>query len=763
MSTLILCPLDCNRSYQKAALIFQEMYQKVTSLQIPIAETDDQTSDLFVIGSDSINNFVLNEMLQGHIPSFGIRYGTDDYSILSYTQGRRIVILAGGRLRSTLYAIYDFFERFADCHYFWDGDIIPHKDNILLPNFHITESPRFAYRGLRYFAHRGLKRFQAEHWSFEDWKAELDWLTKKRLNFFMLRIGMDDLWQRAFPDTVTYPKGYQNIENMTGYDDRSDFWTLKYRGELREKILGYARELDLIHPTDCGTMTHWYSRTPEEFLSKIKPSFLPYCGHRYTQNDTGKVFDFREAKNLRNYMQLTQTMVNEYEKQTGFFHTIGLGERTVFPDSKKNHTLKLIAYRKIAESLRTLYPDAKLFVASWDFACLWTGDEVKALISELDPENTIILDYTSEMNDPEQSFLHWGVVNHFPWVFGLFHAYESESELRGPYERTNARLEIASEDPYCKGMILWPELSHSDPIVLEYLSENAWSPLQKTTEEMVTAFCQKRYGNLWSFADACWQKFLPFMMQGDWGGFSVREDADPLGTEYYSSHMSHGDLWVKPFRIISLKDDVRFKKQTALKINKAKVELSHLIELANAMATFPEALQNPFFKRDSIDMVRTILGRFLNFLMESAVYDTDAATVEAKKSLYLTIIDLLKEVLSLSKDFSLLDSLYSLQAVAPTNPTFEKTLKQNIGCDYCRQYCFELTEALFKKEALLIFDWILDGKREDAIPIINEAKQNNFELFLETPLVQYQPHIQKDAAEIIRQVAIVLESLRNML
>lgn len=110
----------------------------------------------------------------------------------------------------------------------------------------IQESPRFEYRGLRYFAHRGLKRFQAEHWSFEDWKQEIDWMVKKRLNFFMLRIGMDDIWQRAFPEVVKEPEEYQKLtgEATDGYSDRSDFWTLKYRSELREKVLQYAKDMN---------------------------------------------------------------------------------------------------------------------------------------------------------------------------------------------------------------------------------------------------------------------------------------------------------------------------------------------------------------------------------------------------------------------------------------------------------------------------------------------------------------------------------------
>ena len=185
MSLIIIKPTNCVKAYEKAALIFQELYKKVTDIDLKLTNTDDGTSDLIVIGSDAVNKWVLNQMFEGNIPArLGLQYGTDSYCIKTFNiNGRKVLLLAGGRGRSTIYAVYDYFERFADCHYFWDGDVIPHRQELPLENIDINETPRFQYRGLRYFAHRGLKRYQAEHWSLDDWKQELDWITKKRLNF----------------------------------------------------------------------------------------------------------------------------------------------------------------------------------------------------------------------------------------------------------------------------------------------------------------------------------------------------------------------------------------------------------------------------------------------------------------------------------------------------------------------------------------------------------------------------------------------------
>ena len=127
MAIIILKP-RMNEAYDEAALCFKNMYQKVTKKTIEIADFDDEKSDIVVIGSDAVNDFVMNEVADFNIDSLKIRYGTDDYCIKGYKKdGRNILILAGGRLRSTLYAVYSYFEKYLNCHYFWDGDVIPHR------------------------------------------------------------------------------------------------------------------------------------------------------------------------------------------------------------------------------------------------------------------------------------------------------------------------------------------------------------------------------------------------------------------------------------------------------------------------------------------------------------------------------------------------------------------------------------------------------------------------------------------------------------
>lgn len=779
MSMLIIRPKSAEDAYEEAALRFQELYERVTGIRIEIAEEDDGVSDLIAIGSDAVNDVLMREVLTLRMPALGIRYGTDDYCIRSFqSEERKMLVLAGGRGRSTLYAVYDYFERYADCHYFWDGDVIPQpKGNSIgqlpMEGLAVLESPHFFYRGLRYFAHRGLKRFQAEHWSLEDWKRELDWMVKKRLNFFMLRIGMDDIWQRAFPGEVPYPETYRTVTGVDAdsYNDRSDFWTLKYRGWLREQILEYARRLDLMYPVDCGTMTHWYSRTPVEFLEQKKPSFVNQAEVHYTESDTGKVFDFTKQENMDYYMHLTDTMVKEHEKTTALFHTIGLGERRMYKEKEKNFALKLIAYRRIAENIRRRYPESKLLLASWDFVGFWSVEEVRALVRELDPERTILMDYASEMNDPEHSFLQWGVVGKFPWIFGLFHAYESESELRGPYDRAEERLKTAAGDPYCKGMILWPELAHNDPLILEFLAENAWSPLRKEIREITEGFCRKRYGSYSEEMNRCWQLLLPFINLGNWGGEGHCRPEPPRDIDLCNSWYVHQDLWTRLTFFLEDKESQRaiVREYFRYRLEQTKPMFQDVLAALYLLAEHPGRFKDLFILRDSIDLVRTVLGRYLNSMIILALEACgNKQYLLQLRYHYLWFLQIMAKLLGLTDDFSLQRTMEQLEATAPVNPGFEITLKRNICNVYCSQPAYELVMQVFLPEGEAFFEKLLSAEQE-SIPDCREEYAQIKERFMECSLEQMQPaglhpdEAAKLASQVIKEAAAALESLQDIL
>lgn len=749
----ILSPDTDEKAYAVSVDEFQSLYKKITGTKLDITMKDDGKSDLVVIGSDSVNSFASEMIFKDVIPGFKIKYGTDDYHILSAKYGKRkILFLAGGRGRSTIYAVYDFFYRQANCRYFWDGDIIPSKKSISIDKLDIAESPRFQYRGTRYFAHRSLHRFQAEHWNFEDWKKEIDWLLKKRLNLFMLRIAMDDLFQKAFPDIVKYPSKDKPLPEAVprSYDDRTLFWDLKFRGELRKKILAYAFERDLMHPEDFGTMTHWYSRTPKDFLEKEKPDFVPQCTECYSQ-ETGLVWDIRKKRNLDNYFKLTEAHIKEYGRPE-IFHTIGLAERKCFEDRSKNLELKLFTYRALLRKLRERYPNAPVLLASWDMMMYWEDEEVKKLVAELDPQNTIFFEYTSENLAETNVFTKWGIVKKFPWIFGIFHAYEQNSEMRGNYSHIMKRLKLAADDKFCKGMVLWPEVSHSDTFMLEFFTSNAWSPLERDMTAQVEKFCNDRYGSENKAMRDVWKKFMPVLQLRSWAWTRHDRVIDTFSELF--------------FRIL---ENTNFPEE---KLERAKYSVkSYMTEIAKADKIF-EALaalkfteKDTFIYRDVIDIARSAATRVILYNMSLLEVQLDLWRKSKEKAENIVkilddcknMIRCLGEILGLDKDYSLYASYLKLGETQKINPIFENTLKGNAECDYCRSFIYELFEPIYLRELKTYGDWIkerLKSNDRKSIPQRGTFKADAEKIrddFYATSLKKMAPPETKDKVPKLRK------------
>ena len=692
----ILKPASAPEAYTIAANEFQKYYQAVTGQKLDIVTEPGAGGNLVVIGPDSVNRFCRDAVEQKIVPPLGLGADTDGYRVKSAEKdGRCYLFLAGGNGRSTLYAVYDFFERQAGGHYYWDGDVVPKQAEIKMTGLDASEAPRFAYRGIRYFAHRSLDRFQAEHWGPAQWEKEIDWILKKRLNLFMLRIGMDDVYQKAFPDIVPYPPTNAPLPEAVArsYDDRTSAWSLQYRGELRKHVLQYARARGLVHPEDTGTMTHWYSRTPKAFLEKVKPGFTPQASRGYGE-ETGLVMDIRDDRNLDNYWKLTQAHVDSYGKPD-MFHTIGLAERMAYINRDDNHEMKLYAYRRIIEKLREHYQQAPMLIASWDFYYPgWSGEEVSNLLKLMDPQNTFIFDYTSDLptGKNNSNFQQWGVIGKFPWFFGIFHAYEWENELRGNYDLIRERMPVAAADPMCKGFVYWPENSHSDSLILEFFTKNAWKPDTLTPEELLPSFCRDRYQAASVPMLAAWQAAMPLIRMHD--------ELQPV------------------FRsLASIAQRTVTSKQTeGLRGTCAKLEprVKEVPSIYRLMAALPYGAGNALVDRDAIDLARTITGRTFAYAMnrygliqgEWMQGKADAAAVKAAGERLTAILTALRDILALHEDYSMNVSMRKLQAINPVNPCFEQALKGNAENGYCRTYIYELFNDYYLQQLKLYTQWV---------------------------------------------------------
>ena len=600
--------------------------------------------------------------------------GNDAYTIISV--GSRVprdrVTITGSNLRSVLYGVYDLLARRGGCRWFWDGDIVPKKESLDFSNLNIYEESRFEYRGLRYFAHRGLTRFQAEHWGFDDWKREIDWMLKRRLNLFMLRIGQDDLFQKAFPDVCPYPDPSKPIpEAMSGYDNRSLFWSLQFRGELRKKVMDYAFACGLMAPEDFGTMSHWYSRTPKAFLEKMNPPFLPQQGGCYG-DPTDRVWDIRDPKWLDAYWRLTETSIANYGKPD-LLHTIGIAERHCFTNRADNLKMKCDMLNRLVQNAAAHYPKSKVLFAGWDFYLTWRPDEVKQLVKTLDPNRILIWDYEADAIN-KTNFTEWDVIGKFPYTFGIFLCYEAGLDIRANYDLIHERQKLVEKDPMCKGYILWPESSHTDTLCLRYFTTNAWSQKLLPSDRILDEFCESRYGaTMANEMKSIWKKVIPASASQGWRGNYGRQIT--LGWKGVS----------------------QLEKALTSQFRQWKDKVEPVKHVFRELAGIP--WNGGFIRRDTIDLARTALDRIILLRLNELVFDIgewrkgkrDGADLPGRARHLSTLTDLMADVLELHTDYSLWESYCRLEAVEKVqNPDFTKTLFDNASCDYCRSHQYEL-------------------------------------------------------------------------
>lgn len=697
---LLICE-NGGHIYKIASAEFSKYHRLITGKDIETITEDDGHSPLIVLGTDADNEYTAKCYLDGTFKGFTLQYGSDGYCIRSAViDGRDHLFIGGGRDRAVLYAVYSYFEKVCGCRWFWDGDRVPNSDSIKITDIDIHEQPRFEYRGLRYFAHRGLHRFQAEHWGFEDWKKEIDWIMKKKLNLFMLRIGNDDIFQKAFPETVAYPE-FNTREDKTGYNDRTSAWPLEYRGKLRKMILDYAFERDLMHPEDCGTSTHWYTPTPKDFLEKEKPDLFVQTTATYSAEDM-LVWDIRKKRNMDYYMKLTETHLKEYGRE-GLFHTIGFAERMYSDDRAENQRMKLFVYRKLISYLRKNHPFSKLLIASWDLWYKYTPEEISDLLCELDPNHAIIFDYTSDFPG-EQNFTNWNLVGKFPYIFGIFQAYCNNSGPLGKYDVIEKRLKIANDDDKCQGMVFWPELSHGDTFMTEYFANNAWAPLEKDYESHVKQYCTDRYAQFAESLLPVCEKFVSFVPLINWENHQAEMFFKPLNVIKWIEEgdaRTTGTEYATPDTMKALEPDAEYILSTLAELN----------------------TDDELVLRDIYDIARAVIGRYIHVGVHEAglmVYRWKGGGEKPHGALKLMdksieLARVLTEVLGQHNDYSLLHSYQKLFDEAPVNSCFERTLKENATCAYNRTYVYEHLKYLYIPEMEIVRTWIAHSIEKDSI------------------------------------------------
>jgi len=138
--TIVVSPA-CSPSEQYAAEELQEFLKQIAGVRLPILRTPVQGPMLLVGNSPAV----------GELPVDIDFEALGDEGFVIKTVGPHLV-LAGGRPRGTLYACYEFLDKYLGCRWFTpEVSHIPHRDTVDLPHIDYQKIPALEYRDTDYY------------------------------------------------------------------------------------------------------------------------------------------------------------------------------------------------------------------------------------------------------------------------------------------------------------------------------------------------------------------------------------------------------------------------------------------------------------------------------------------------------------------------------------------------------------------------------------------------------------------------------------
>ena len=505
----------------------------------------------------------------------------------------------------------------------------------------------------------------------------------------------------------------------------------------------YAFDRGMMAPEDFGTMTHWYSRTPQDFLEKKKPPFLPQATRGYGE-PSGLVWDIRQKEWMDNYWKITDAAIANYGRE-GLLHTIGIAERRVSKNREENLAMKKSLTELLLSNAKTRHPSSQLLLAGWDLYCMKDPAEVRAFLKNI-PQDVVIWDYEADayMNT---NFTEWDVIGKRPYTFGIFMAYEAGLDPRTDYARVLERQRAIEGDTNCVGYILWPESSHVDSMGLEFFAKNSWRADRTDVDGIVHEYCAGRYGKSAAAMEEIWRNAIPIST-------NVQE------------------VWRRNWCLTVMRDMGAWSGKIANDKAKwdaprANSSFAAAPEILRALAKV-DAFESEMTWRDAMDLARVASDRLVveaeNRLMHAYFTWRDEKSAQAGASATAwaehakKLSRLAARLLQLHSDYSLCDTMAHLNAVEKVaNPNFDRTLIDNCSNFYCASHQAEMAEHLYAPSLAIFADQIC-GKiaADDRSPLSQAGIRDLREKVLATPLESMrstEPRTQENFRAILGELA----------
>jgi len=632
------------------------------------------------------------------------------------TEGH-FLILHGGSPRGTLYAVYDYLERFCRVGFFWDGERIPRLERLPLDGISVFQRPRFPLRAHLLDVVYGYTTFS---WGWKEWRREIDWAAKHKLNFLTSPPGAVEVWKAVWRRFgVEVPPGSLSGPPFLPWAS-FHLWDIyppfppefqDFVAELTSRQVAYARGLGMKmdSPWIMGI------QVPREFYERYRDRvrFM-----EVTWQPTERPGYFVHPEDPL-YGELLSAFMKEYARRYGTDHIWCLpnfGEMAPGKElpREEQRRIKMGIARSTLEAARSADPQARLICLTWSFYFerdYWPLEDVREFIQSFPDEAILVWDLWPDFRypgSPEHHGMRQPLYEEFdfcfgkPWVMAFLHSFAGQTTLHGDLADAIARVRQVAQDPRgakCQGLALNPERIHHNHLYFDLVTRLAWDPSEVELGRFLQDYAERRYGPEGASA------MLP----------ALRE----LAASVYGCNDATGPLY--QFRLCARLLQPELRVSAILTLRERERFIPALIRaLAIALEEGERLGDSELYQHDLIDVGRQLLGELFNaraLRLADAFHQGRSGDFDAEAASLREILDALELLLASSDRYRLQPVLDAAASLPGAPPDYDRRIRDILTVwgrykhvlDYARCDYYELVRFYYRKRVDAFLERLRDG------------------------------------------------------
>lgn len=612
-------------------------------------KAQDRGDNVILIGRPETNSNIKELCDKGLIELSCDYPGLDGFTIRTVTDkamGSRHCLLFGGSTdRATLYAVYHFLENVCKCGFFEDGDYIPKRKTISIPDIDITERPYFPDR--QNIQGCALS-YTTDYWSWEDWKKELDWMAKKKFNIVFYPFSIDPCenndpaWQRTWRILGLKEQGEPNAQ--------------MYEFKLAKQIIGYARKLGMKVISRA-----FYGSVPWEF-KKV----YPHC--RYLEVKLGDALvNLNLDPSDPLFSKVLSIFIQEHNKIYGTDHIYDLApypEGTPGNTPEENRQIKVNFAKAVVRGIKDADPEGTWYMSGWTFFLpQWSREEVKDFLEVIPNDMFYVCDIWAE-EKPEYKRLNY--FHGKRWGFSILHAFGGNTALHGNLKDIIKRARDVTSDPRaenCQCFYVNPEIIYHNFLYYDLVMKLGWDPRKVNLDDFLRDYATRRYG------EKSAENMLKALQELEQSVYSTNDLTNP----YYQFPIGVHQEDITSVYNYDNKESLERRFYFLPRLRNA---------LDFALREKERQKENPLYQTDILDMLRQYLGELFNYHLvkfSNAFHDGDKEIIEEEAKVMGNLLDKQALLLSTHKDYCLSTEIEKARRRPGVHFNIERTIKARVS------------------------------------------------------------------------------------